>query len=578
MSDTAQPRFRLPEVTLPSPKGLVWARAAARLAARQASAEVFGAPGYGWTLSFPRAEGFVCSPRDFRPADAAVGRSAASGRFVIAGSVVDIGSSGDIWDRPCPSRRFAVELHRFVWLPDLMATGDRAPRDALRLILAWAEIFGRWNAFSWGREILPRRIINLACFARRIAASTSEADRLRLADLLARQARQLSRLARDHGHAAEEAAAIAIAGAALSGQAGSQLLARGLSRLKRSLPKTVLADGAHASRNPEAGLDLLFDLLTLDDALMQIGHEAPQELGRAIDRLTAGLRTLTLPDGRLAAFQGGEASNPVRIAAARAHDQTGAPAGAERMTAGGYERLDGQLMHIMLDAGAPAAGAYAQSACAQPGAIEVVCGRDRLITNSGWSERAADRQGFRLTPAASTLSLGDGSTGQPLTGQLEKVLGPRLETPPMNVTVRREVGEGAVLVETGHDGWVPAFGLRHERRLYLDCRLDEVRGEERLSPKGSAAPLAAPYAVRFHLQPGATASLARDRRSVIIRGETGRGWFFRSDATDVAIEPSACFENGLTRRTVQIVLRGSVRTDAESRIRWKLEPAGAVEH
>ena len=36
-------------------------------------------------------------------------------------------------------------------------------------------------------------------------------------------------------------------------------------------------------------------------------------------------------------------------------------------------------------------------------------------------------------------------------------------------------------------------------------------------------------------------------------------------------------ENGLTRRSVQIVLRGSARTDAESRIRWKLEPAGATE-
>ena len=577
MTEVLEKRFRLPEVSIPRPRGLIWLRAGARLTVRQLAAEVFGAPGYGWTLSLPKADGFACSPRDFRPADPAVGRSAASGRYVIAGSVVDVGSTGDIWDRPCPSRRFAVELHRFVWLPDLMATGDRAPRDALKLILAWAEIFGRWNAFSWGREVLPRRIFNMACFGRRIAASASESDRRQLADLLARQARQLSRLSRDHAHAAEEATALAVAGAALSGPAGSALLSKGLGRLKRALPRTVLADGCHASRNPEAGLDLLFDLLTLDDALLQIGHEAPPELGRAIDRLTAGLRTLTLPDGRLAVFQGGEASSPARVAAARAHDDTGAPAGAERLTAGGYERLDGQMMHIMLDAGAPATGAYSQTACAQPGAIEVVCGRDRLITNAGWSERAADRQGFRLTPAASTLSLGDGSTGQPLTGRLERVLGSRLETPPMHVSVRREVGEGAVLVETGHDGWVPAYGLRHERRLYLDCRLDEVRGEERLSPKSEVEALAAPYAVRFHLQPGATASLARDRRSVIIRGETGRGWFFRSDAADVAIEPSACFENGLTRRTVQIVLRGSARTDAETRIRWKLEPAGAVE-
>jgi len=577
-TDASQPRIpqlpQLPRLSLPN---LTWLGAMGRLASRQASAELFGAPGYSWTLSRPRAESFACSPRDFRPTDPAVGRSTAAGRFVIAGSVVDVGSSGDIWDRPCPSRRFAVDLHRFSWLPNLMAADDRAPREALRLTLAWAEIFGKWNAFSWSRETLPRRVINLACWGRRIGASSSEADRARLADLLARQARHLARL-RGGATGAEMACAQTLAGAALAGNAGHAILNKGLGRLRRTLPRTVLSDGCHASRSPEAGMELLFDLLSVDDALLQIGREAPPELGRAIDRLTAGLRTLTLPDGRLAAFQGGEMLTPARVAAARAHDDTGTPAGADRLTAGGYERLNGQMMHIILDAGTPAVGPYSQTACAQPGALEIVCGRDRLITNSGWSERASDRQGFRLTPAASTLSLGDGSVGDILAGNLERILGPRLRLPEMNVSVKRDAGEGAILVEVGHDGWGPAFGLRHERRLYLDQRLDEVRGEERLTPTGeTVTPLAAPYAIRFHLQPGATASMARDRRSVILRGESGRGWFFRSDAADVAIEPSACFENGLTRRTVQIVLRGSVRTDAETRIRWKLEPAGATE-
>lgn len=577
MTDTAEssPAVSRPQTRVPS---LPWLAASVRLAGRQLAAEVFGTPGYAWTLSHPRAEGFAAAPRDFRPADAAVGRSAASGRFVIAGSVVDVGTSGDPWNRPSPTRRFAAELHRFVWLPDLIASGERGPREALRLVFAWHDVFGSWNAFSWGRDILPRRVFNLACAGRRMAASASEADRTRLSDILARQARHLARLPRRRDLAAEHACALAVAGCALSGRAGGGLLSRGLKRLVPALAQAVLPDGCHASRNPEAGMELLFDLLTLDDALLQLGHTAPPELTRAIDRLTAGLRTLVLPDGRLAAFQGGEQGSAERVAAARAHDETGAPAGADRLAAGGYERLDGQMLHVIMDVGAPAMGAYATTACAQPGAIEIVAGRDRLITNSGWSARAADRQGFRLTPAASTLSLGEGSTGQPISGLLERVLGARLEAPPLNATVKRDADDGAVLVEVGHDGWAAAFGLHHDRRLYMDRRLDELRGEEKLTPKGgSSGPLAAPYALRFHLQPGATASLARDRRSVLLRGATGRGWWFRSDAPDVAIEPSACFENGLTRRTVQIVLRGTARTDAESRIRWKLEPAGASE-
>ena len=45
----------------------------------------------------------------------------------------------------------------------------------------------------------------------------------------------------------------------------------------------------------------------------------------------------------------------------------------------------------------------------------------------------------------------------------------------------------------------------------------------------------------------------------------------------MAIEPSVHIDAGLTRRSLQIVVRGSARTDSESKIRWKLSPAGASE-
>ena len=145
--------------------------------------------------------------------------------------------------------------------------------------------------------------------------------------------------------------------------------------------------------------------------------------------------------------------------------------------------------------------------------------------------------------------------------------------------MHRRDGEGAVWLEAEHDGWVHDFGLLHQRRLYLDQRLDELRAEERLHPapgqKEVVRAIAAPYAVRFQLEPGVQASLARDRRSILLRGHSGRGWWFRTDGPDVAIEPSVHIDEGLTRRSLQIVVRGSARTDSETKIRWKLSPAGA---
>ena len=85
-------------------------------------------------------------------------------------------------------------------------------------------------------------------------------------------------------------------------------------------------DGGHASRSPEAGLELLLDLLTLDDALAQLSEPAPEAVRDAIARLTVGLNVLTLPDGRLVAMQGGGPSTAARVAAAPVAVSAGASA------------------------------------------------------------------------------------------------------------------------------------------------------------------------------------------------------------------------------------------------------------
>ena len=551
---------------------------AGRLATRQAFIELYGLPGYHQTLKWPRAEGFAATPRDFRPCDPAVGRAILGGRFMLAGATLEAQGPEDPWNRPSPSRAFAVALHEFAWLPSLMLAGEKGAREALRLTLGWHAVFSHWSPFSWAPEILARRVFNLACAARRMAGVANEADRALLADILARQGRQLLRPPGGVAEQATQRSAAAVAGCALGGKAGASLRRRALGRLPGSLRRAVREDGAHAGRSPQAGLELLLDLLTLEDALLQLGEAPPPELALAAGRLTIGLRTLTLPDGRLASFQGGAALDPALVAAARAHDEDD-PGPVEGPGPGGYARVHSPLVTLVVDAAAPAAGPWSAAACAQAGALEIICGRDRIITNCGWTPRVHERQALRLTPAGSTLALGDGSMGEPLAGWKAGLLGPRLIGHPIHVEVEHRAADGAVWLEVEHDGWSPRYGLKHQRRLYLDQRLDELRAEERLHPcerrPDAARPLAAPYAVRFHLEPGVQASLARDKRSILLRGASGRGWWFRSDAPDVDIEPSIHVVDGLTRRSLQLVLRGSARTDNETKIRWKLSPAGA---
>jgi uncharacterized heparinase superfamily protein len=296
-------------------------------------------------------------------------------------------------------------------------------------------------------------------------------------------------------------------------------------------------------------------------------------MGRAIDRLSAALRFFVLPDGRLPCFQGGEEGDPAEVSAARAASDLPDTVPPASLPQAGYERMVGSKLTLIADAAGPATGPWSETALAQPAAIEILCGPDQLITNCGWSPLAQGPQSHRLTGAGSTLSIADRSAGEPVGGRMGALLGERLKNTAPVMPTRHEAPQGSWL-ELVHDGWVPTWGLRHERRLYLDHGLDELRGEDRLVAMGGAgAGRTAPVVIRFHLAPDVKVSLARDQHSVLIQGPTTQPWWLRNDAAEVSVEPSVHYQNGLPRRAHQIVLRTPMSGDTGGRVRWKLARA-----
>lgn len=562
---------------LPSPSATALAlQAAGESARRLAEREWFGTPFHALSIASPKPDGLAANPRDLRPIDPERGRKILGGLFELGGTQLMVGGQGDPFDRPSPSRRFADALHRMDWMADLLSTGDAGARNGIRLIADWKRVFGRWNSFSWSPEVIERRVFNLSCAARRLTASASDAERTAFLHDLARQARHLSRIAQSPERTVERAVVVGIAGCTLGGEAGEQLIDLAVTRLRKELAVTVAHDGVHASRSPQAGLELLFDLQTLDDALHQRGQAGPDEMPRAIDRLSAATRFFTLPDGRLADFQGGGAASARKVAAALAHEE-GEPRVRRRAPHGGFERLESPSLTIMADAGAPARGRWSTTACAQPAALEICCGVDRVIVGCGWTAESGASHALRLTDAASTANIADMSTGVPLRGVAGAALGARLVGGPKTVEAKRQENEAAAWLEISHEGWVKRFGLVHERKLYLDRATEELRGEDNFRPKvekeidGPRRYM--PFTVRFHLHPDAQASLARDRKSVLLKGAHEQGWWLRNDAIEVSVEPSLHVENGVTRRTVQVVLRGQASTDKGGRVRWKLSRA-----
>jgi uncharacterized heparinase superfamily protein len=518
-------------------------------------------------LGLPRTNGLAIRPRDFRPADPARGARLLRGAFGWGGETLEIGVGGDLWRRPAPSPRLAAALHGFGWLPDLLAQGEAGAQEGLRLWLDWRRAFGRYDVVAWSGRVLERRVFHLACAAGALAPLVSEAEGAAYVDGLARQARHLLGEPDNRGRGAEQAAVAALVGAALAGRAGEGLLRRALGRLAPRLAKAVLPDGVHASRSPQRGLELLFDLLALDDALSQIGAPAPAEVSRAIDRLAAGVRFFALGDGRLPSFQGGEGADRTEVATALALD-AGAGDVARSMPYGAFQRLDGAGLQVVVDAGAPAAAAWRGSACVQPSAIAVVCESRRLIVASAWSEQAGAADDQRGPAGGSCLALDGAWPSARLLSGLLAAGGPaRLDGGPTEIRAARSDNGEKTWVDIAHDGWP---GLDATRRLYLDAASGELRGEDVLTPMGR--PLQAPmrFTVRFILAPEVAAQVAVDGRSALLRPAGAHGWRLRCDAVAMRLEPAAVFDGDAARSTQVLVLPGVVRPGEAARVRWKL--------
>jgi uncharacterized heparinase superfamily protein len=516
-------------------------------------------------LASPKTSGLAVRPRDFRPADPAVGERLLAGQHRFGGETMDLGPGGDPWRRAAPSRRFAETLHGFGWAGDLLATGEPGARELLRLWLEWRAVFGDGNDFAWSGLALERRVFNLATSAEPLAPLVSDAEGALFVADLARQARHLIGEPGDPGRAAERAAVAALVGASLAGSAGEALRERALGQLEQSLPQSVLRDGVHGSRSPERGLELLFDLLALDDALSQGGAPSPVEVSRAIDRLSAGVRFFALADGRLAAFQGGETAAAGRVAAALALDR-GDGALPTSASYGGYHRLEGGGIQLIADGGVQAAAAWTGTACAQPGAVSLAVDGQRLIAGSAWSAAADVSAALRGPRGGSCVALGDVWPGH---GALARSpFGLRLTAAPFEAAATRNESDEAVWLDIAHGGW-RTLGFDVQRRLYLDLA-GELRGEDTLIPVGRPRQAQVNFAIRFQLAPGVAAQIANDAKSALLRPGGRAGWRLRSDAADTRLEPSVAVDSGETRAAQVLVLSGLASPADGARVRWKL--------
>lgn len=510
---------------------------------------------------------------DPRVGDAERGREIGRGHWRIAAERIQ----ADVpWRANFPSRHFAARLHSFSWLVDLAAVGPSAHAHIAKLVDTWVAAHGEWDDLAWDPELTAERLFAWLCWGRSAFESGDPAARGDLMRSAARQARLLmmaqAELSERHLGSIKAGAALILAGAASFPEA-ERLAEQGEEMLIEACAKQFFPDGGHLSRAPEALAEALYDLLTALEALI----DPPPMLTDLLPKMANMLRLMRLGDGGLACFHGGSEGSAISLDAALAR-VGGEVRSFQFAQHTGYQRLECGELRALMDVGGAPPLAYSERAHASALAFELSSGSERLIVNVGAARELepAARVAARATNGHSTLIISDALSAvleEPRRGKgPARLSGPNLDD------VRRSSDDSGITIQGRHDGYRDKFGLFHRRYVFIDHEGKNLRGIDELvrpvKQKGVASKTPIPFVERFHLHPNVRARLV-ERSVALLETPGGQRWRLRTDAPEIAIEPSIYWGGPAPRESWQIVLSGAADPMGHglappNRIRWAL--------
>lgn len=551
---------------------------------RKLGGRLTGHPLLRWRFLPSKTDRLIIAPQDLRTSDATRAAEIYAGRFAFAGKVVICDGRSPFEIIP-PSDEWAVGLLGFGWLRHLRAADSGITRaNARALVDEWITLQGSWHTTAWRPDILSRRILSWLCQSPLLLNDADVRFYRRFLRSLGRQVRALKRTAHQTRSGVPKLQALIVltyATLCMAGQARS--LRKASRRLVDELNFQILSDGGHISRNPDALIELLLDLLPLRQAYSSRNVAPPPALLNAIDRMMPMLRFFRHGDGNFAHFNGMGATHPDLLATVLAYDDArGAPLSAAPHS--GYQRIENANAVLLMDTGRPPPMAFSQEAHAGCLSFELSSRTQRIIVNCGvpGTNRETWRQVARATAAHSTVTFNDTSSCRFLESPaLRKlVFGSPIIGGLSDVRVSRDDRPDGVVLRASHNGYSHHSHIIHHRSVMLTADGGLLEGEDsfeladssKLPDNGSDE-----FAVRFHLHPSVKANRLTDGHGVMLLMPDRNVWAFNGFENPVEIEESVYLAGADgPRRTVQIVIYGAARKNP--RVRWSFAHKTPASH
>lgn len=460
------------------------------------------------------------------------------------------------WRLQLPSLHFADRIQRFGWLPDLIARGPVGVDRAHALVDDWIDVFGKFDGFAWRAGPTADRVWNWMLAGAHLFDAGETAVREKRLEAFARQIRHLEETVdASCDPAARWKGACALVAASMCLFAGKDL-DQALGRLETETTAQILPDGGHVQRSPSLGLAALFDFLSLADLFERAGRPTPEFIARYIPRMGAMAQFFRSGDRGLDPFNSGDEARPDMVTSALNALDT-PPRQFMVSPKSGFQKLEKRNVRLILDCGAAPLAPFGDSAHAGALGFELSDGPARIVTSCGYSPLVnLDWQAaVRRTRAHSTLCIAGRDSAEFLPRDESKLLAP---FGPEGISSKRLEEDEEIWLDSQHGGYKAAYGLLHQRRLFMSSNGARVTGEDSLvrpvSQGASRERRFINFEVRFHLHPTVTAIMGEDY--IRLNCESGPAWRFKTSHPKARIEKTIYLARGSVERSEQIVLAG----------------------
>lgn len=482
-----------------------------------------------WTWTGPSNEEITGTLGEFRPTDRESVLEMMQGRYLLASKLVDTHGVSP-FSMDVVHDDWHDDLQTFAWLRHFRdARSEEERRFARTLALDWIGREGRFDPVSWSPAICARRVLN---WLRHLNILTEGASMEQAAAIRRSLSTQIQSLRLRSLLAIEPVetllSAIALAGVALCTRNGESEVQPRLRRVHRLLDRQLDEDGLHRSRCAKLQLQILVELITIRQLLLQHQEESAEELTELMDSMHRALDAVSLGTGEPAYFNGtGQLPHDLVVAV-----QAQSPARARATgVVGGYGRLISGQSIVVADSGQVPPPEHARTAHASALAFEFSHGRDLVVANCGPAPAGFPggellfRQGVaHSAPTINAMSAAAIPSKGPFAGRVIPI-GPAAE-------ITADEADLSLLLRThGYEG---RFGVTLERRLTLLAEGKTLVGQDRLVPVSDR--VSGACAIRFHL-----ASLAEvEERPDVVRVRLGSGavWSFLWEGAEMRVEDS----------------------------------------